>query len=35
MDLFDDLDGGDLSHKFYGKVALRHDESFILERKNL
>ena len=35
MDLFDNSDGSDLSQKLDGKVSLRHDESFVLERKNI
>lgn len=35
MDLFDNEDGSDLSEKIDAKITLRHDESFIMERKKL
>lgn len=35
MDLFEGFEGGDFGHQLDGKVKLRHDESFIMERKNL
>jgi hypothetical protein len=35
MDLFEGLDASDLSEKLDAKITLRHDESFIMERKKM